>query len=129
MRHQQLTTTIAVVVLLAAVVALAAVYRVNAQGTAASPTSNSASPGPIVMERLNDQGTPVPFVAYPATFPHRNDPLPPADSEEQVICGHHVSVHWEGRVLVVDGPDGTPVTKPCGTPGATPESQRRAVAQ
>lgn len=123
MRHQHLTTTIAAVVLLAAVLTLTAVYGVNAQGTTTSPTSGASSTfGPKVFDRLNDQGTPVPFVAYPVQFDHLNDPQPPAESEESVICGHHLAVHWEGRTLVVDGPDGTPVTKPCGTPGATPST-------
>jgi hypothetical protein len=123
MRHRRLTATIAAVVLLAAVVALAAVYGVNAQGPSIPP---ARTPATQVVYGLNAQGTPVPFLAYPGAQPHLNDPLPPADSLESVICGHHLAVHWEGRVLVVDGPDGTSVTKPCGTPDATPDASPSA---
>lgn len=124
MRRRYLTAAIVAVALVAVALALAVGYRANAQGTPAvsPPLSPPAPLGPKVIERLNGRGTPVPFLANPATFPHLNDPLPPASQMGAVICGHHLSAHWEGRVLVVDGPDGTPVTTPCGTPGATPRA-------
>src|SRR5579875_2208907 len=135
-------TLISIVAILAIAIAIMLVisletYASNAGSPAARATMPSVTPttaAPQIPQRgsppqihyvLNPQGTQVAVPDHPVSatpFPHLNDPLPPAAQMVQAICGHQLSAHWDGKTLVIGGPDATPVTKPCPTSGATPQA-------
>lgn len=127
MHRRHITAAAIIVALLVATVAFTVVYRVRAQGegsTVPQPAFVPPAPPttPHVIYRLNSQGTPVPTVVPPATFPNQNEPLPPASSGQgKIQCGQRYhEAHWQGRVYVIGGPIGTPV--PCATPEASPQA-------